>query len=90
MVPSFLLQESAFLSIAFLNFFSIFIIIFLNSVFIRMKKSVSQLFQRNSLDLLIESGPSASSFYLCFSMNLGETVISCGLEGLFLCGNIPM
>ena len=45
-----------------------------------------------SLILLIWSGSPASSFYLCFSgsMNLGETVIYCGLKGLFLCGSISV
>ena len=44
-----------------------------------------------SLDLLTGNSPSASSFYLCFSysVNLRETIVSCGLEGLFLCKSVP-
>lgn len=46
----------------------------------------------NSLDLCIGSGPSALSFYSYFSdsLSLGKTVIYCVLEGLFLCGSIPV
>ena len=49
-------------------------------------------FQGTPLILLIWSGSPARSFYLCFSgsMNLGETVIYCGLRGLFLCGSIAV
>ena len=45
-----------------------------------------------SLDFLIGSGSSASSFclYFSYSMSLGETIISCGLGGLFVCGSIPV
>ena len=48
-------------------------------------------FQGISLVLLIGSS-SAFSFYLIFSVskNLGETVIYCGLESVFLCGNVPV
>ena len=44
-------------------------------------------YKGNSLVLLNGSGSSASSFclYFSYSMSLGETIISCGLEGLFLC-----
>ena len=44
------------------------------------------------LVLLIGSSSSPFSFYLYFSdsMNLGETFIYCGLEGLFLCGSNPV
>ena len=50
------------------------------------------IFQGISLALSIMSCSSAFSFYLPFSvsMNLGETVIYCGLEGVFLCGSIPV
>ena len=84
------LQYSAFLSIAFLNSFSIFVISFLNSVSIRLKRSVSLFFQGNSLGLLTGSCSSASSFYLHFSysVSLGETVVYCGLGGLFICGGL--
>ena len=45
-----------------------------------------------SLALSIESYSSAFSFYLTFSVsvNLGGTVTCCGLEGVFLCGSIPV
>ena len=45
-------------------------------------------FQEISLILLIGSGTAASSFYLDFfdSVNLEETVVHCGLKGLFLYG----
>ena len=57
-----------------------------------LKRSVSLFFQVTSLDLLTGSGSSALSFYLYFScsVSLGETVIYCGLGGLFLCGSIPV
>ena len=40
----------------------------------------------------IESSSSAFPFYLTFSVsvNLGEKVNYCGLEGLFLCGSIAV
>ena len=45
-----------------------------------------------SLVLLIGSDSSAFSFYLTFSvsLNLGETVMYCGLEVVSLCGSIPV
>ena len=48
-------------------------------------------FQKNFLDLLAESGSSSFSFYLYFSdsMRLGETVIYCGLDDLFLMWEYP-
>ena len=45
--------------------------------------------QWNYLEILIEGGSPASSFYLCFSgsMSLGETIIYYGLGGLYLLGS---
>jgi len=42
--------------------------------------------------LLIESSSSAFSFFLTFSvsLDLGGIVSCCGLEGVFLCGSIPV
>ena len=54
---------------------------------IRLKRSVNDLFfQGKSLDLLTESGSSASSFYSYFSgfMSFGDTVIYCGPEGFLI------
>ena len=91
-VSSSLLQWSSFLSIAFLNSFSIFITSFLNSGFGRLERSVLLFFQEISLVLLTGSSSAVFSFYLYFSdsMYLGETVIYCGLGGLFLCRSIPV
>ena len=49
-------------------------------------------FQEISLFLLIESSSSYFPFffYLSDSMNLGEKVICCGSEWLFLCGSNPV
>ena len=49
-------------------------------------------FQGFSLALSTEGSFSAFLSYITFSvsMNLGETVISCGLKGVFLCGSIPV
>ena len=65
---------------------SAFLSLFLNLGTGRLERSVSLFFQGISLVLLIRSSSSAFSFYLYFSdsINLGETVISCGLEVLFL------
>ena len=56
-----------------------------------MVRSDYLFFQVISLFLLIGSSSSVFSFYLTFSVsvNLGETVIYCGLEVVFLCGRIP-
>ena len=53
----------------------------------RLIFSVLLFFKRFSLSLSFGSSSSALSFYLISSvfMNLGETVIYYGLEGLFLC-----
>ena len=53
----------------------------------RLIFSVLLFFKRFSLSLSVGSSSSALSFYLISSvfMNLGETVIYCDLEGLFLC-----
>ena len=53
----------------------------------RLIFSVLFFFKRFSLSLSFGSSSSALSFYLISSvfMNLGETVIYYGLEGLFLC-----
>ena len=85
------LQSPEFTLIAFLNFFSVFIISFLNLVSIRLKRSVSLFFQGNSLDCLIGSGSSASSYYLYFfySMNLEKKLSTVLLEGCFYVG-IPL
>ena len=91
MVSNSFLQYSAFILIAFLNSFNIFIISFLNSVSIRLKTSVSLFFQGNSHDHLTGSD-SSTSFYLYFSysVSLRETIFSFGLGGLIICGSIPV
>ena len=83
-----LLQSSSLLSIIFLNSFSILITSFLNLGSGKQERSVSLFFQGISLVLLIGSSSSTFSFYLNFSKstNLEETVIYCGLEGLFKLG----
>ena len=86
-----LLKWSVFISVLFLNSVSIFITKFLNSVSHRL--SLTHLFfQGFSLALSIGSSSFAFSFYLTFSlsMNLGTTVIFCGLEVAFLCGTVPI
>ena len=49
-------------------------------------------FQWFSIALTIENSSIAFSFCLTFSasVNLGETVIYCGLEWVFLCASVPM
>ena len=49
-------------------------------------------FQGAFIVILVRSGSSASSFYFCFteSINLGEPVIYCDLERLFICGSISV
>ena len=75
-----------------LVFFSIFNISFLKLLSIRLKRSISFSFsgEFSWSCLLTGHGSSASSFYLYFSYSgsLGETIISCGLGGLFIHGNI--
>ena len=67
--------------IIFLNSSSIFITSFLSSRSSRLVRSLSLLFQRISLVLLRVV---SMSFHFTFSVsiNLGEIVISCGLEGV--------
>ena len=94
LASSSLSQLSAFLLIIFLNSFNIFITSFLNwgSSIDWWALFHSLFFQGTSLVLFIESSSSAFPFYLTFSVsvNLGEKVTYCGLEGLFLCGSIAV
>ena len=79
----------AFLSIIFLNSFSISITPLLNLVSVRLKRSVSSFVHSGELfGLLTVNDSSASSFYLCFSysVSLAETNISCSHGGLFARG----
>ena len=64
------LQQPAFLLIAFLNSFSIFIIPLLNSVSVRLKKSVSSFVLSREFSISTGSGSSASSSYLYFSCSM--------------------
>ena len=64
------LQQSAFLLIALLNSFSIFIIPLLNSVSVRLKKSVSLFILSREFSISTGSGSSASSFHLYFSCSM--------------------
>ena len=87
-VPGFLLQWSTFLSIAFLNPFSIFITLFWTQGLVDWKGLSHSIFlQGISLVLVIGSGSSAFSFFLQFF--LWKIVIYFHLEGLFLCEIIP-
>ena len=79
-----------------LNSFIVFITSFLDLGSGRLERSdlllVFFFFQRISPVLLTGHGSSTSSFFLYFLdfMNLGEIVIYCGLEVLFLCEIIPV
>ena len=66
---------------ALFNSFSIFIISFFNLVSLLIFQS----------KIKNGNGSSDSSFYFYFSYSviLEETVIYCGLEGLFLCKSVP-
>ena len=87
-----LLQWSAFISIIFLNSVSIFITTFWTWGPVDWWALFQYLsFQGISFTLLIGNNCSAFSFYLTFSVLIfGEMVTYCGLEGTFLCGNIPV
>ena len=56
----------------------------------RLTISVSLFFQGFSLALSVERSSFLFYLTLSVSMNLGEIVICCGLEGIFLCRSILM
>ena len=87
-----LLKWSVLRWILFPNSVSIFIINSLNSLSGRLIISVSFFFffQGFCLALSIESSSLPFHFTCSVSVNIGETVISCGPEVVFLCGSILM
>lgn len=79
-------------SILFLNSLVILIINVLNSIKVWKKDYLFHYFFKDfSLALQLSVAPSDFLFYLTFSVskNLGETVIYCDLEELFLCESVP-
>ena len=74
----------------FLLWFGDFLLYYASVLLLLVYVNLFYVFQQwNYLDLLIEGGSSASSFYLYFSwsMSLGETIIYYGLGELYLLGS---